>query len=159
MLAYQLAYASIFIVTEGLEPSRYFYHKTLILARLPITPHDVILSSGWDSNPHVLSDTGPSTRRVYQFRHLTLFSVQWDSNPHCTRSERVDSYQLVYKPLICYRSEGTRTPNPFLPRPPGLSRCCIPIPITDRCSRSTRIRTQTSGLGNHYASHYKHTPK
>mgnify|MGYP003557914695 CR=1 FL=1 len=31
-----------------------------------------------------------------------------------------------------YRPEGTRTPNPCLSRPPGLSRCCIPIPITDR---------------------------
>ena len=32
-----------FIVREGLEPSRYFYHKTLILARLPITPPDVYI--------------------------------------------------------------------------------------------------------------------
>lgn len=33
---------------------------------------------------------------------------------------------------IYYRSGGTRTLNPFLSRPPGLSRRCIPIPITDR---------------------------
>ena len=32
-----------FIVRAGLEPARYFYHETLILARLPISPPDGIL--------------------------------------------------------------------------------------------------------------------
>lgn len=119
------------IVRAGLEPARYFYHETLILARLP------------------------------KLLHLTLFYRYGETrtpNPFRARTSQARMYTFHHIPLY-YRSEGTRTPNPCLSRPPGLSRCCIPIPITDRFSRSTRIRTQTSGLGNHYASHYKHTPK
>lgn len=117
---------------RGIEPPSRFLHGTLAKCWLTNQPTLPFLSSERDSNPHGISTTRLSFSRGYQLLHMTLFSVQWDSNPHCTRSERVDSCQLVYKPLICYRPEGTRTPNPRLSRPPGLSRCCIPIPITDR---------------------------
>lgn len=92
------------IVTEGLEPSRYFYHKTLILARLPITPHDVYI--------------------FYRYGETRT------PNPFQARTSQARMYTFHHIPL--YRPGGTRTPNPYLSRPPGLSRCYIPIPITDR---------------------------
>ena len=34
----------------------------------------------WDSNPHVLSDTATSRRRVYQFRHRGMYHIKALSN-------------------------------------------------------------------------------
>ena len=159
MLAYLLAYASK-ILSLGWDSNPHAFRPRLLRPlRIPIPPPKVIVRAGLE--PARPEDTGLSCQRVYHFRHLTLvyrYGETRTPNPFRARTSQARMYTFHHIPLY-YRSEGTRTPNPCLSRPPGLSRCCIPIPITDRFSRSTRIRTQTSGLGNHYASHYKHTPK
>lgn len=90
------------IVTEGLEPSRYFYHKTLILARLPITPHDVYIfyRYGETRTPNPFQ-ARTSQARMYTFHHIPLY------RPGGTRTHTLAPQRLILSQL-CLHSTTSR---------------------------------------------------
>lgn len=67
--------------------------------------------------------TSSNTRGLYFYR----YGETRTPNPFRAQTSQACMYTFHHIPLICYRSEGTRTPNPRLSRLPGLSRHCIPF--------------------------------
>ena len=78
------------ILRVGLEPTSPFGQKFLKLPCIPF--HHLRLSSKWDSNPHVLSDTRLSFSRGYQITPSdVMLSVRGDSHSQSLSSTDLSS--------------------------------------------------------------------